>query len=41
VVKRLLGLADQARAILGDEDQRGTGQRDPGWVENPQPRVMR
>lgn len=40
VVKRLLGFADQARATLGDGDQRGSGQRDPGWVEHPQPRVM-
>lgn len=41
VVKRLLGFVDQARSVLGDNEHRGSGQRDPGWVENPQPRVMR
>jgi arylsulfatase A len=39
VVKRLLGLADKARAELGDMDKPGTGQREAGWVKNPRPQV--
>jgi arylsulfatase A-like enzyme len=41
VVARLLELADQARVELGDAGRRGKGQREPGWVENPQPQLLR
>jgi arylsulfatase A-like enzyme len=37
VVKRLLALANIARAELGDGDRPGAGQRPAGWVENPSP----
>ena len=36
VVERLLAYAERAREELGDEDRQGTGQREPGWVEEPQ-----
>ncbi len=39
IVARLTALAEKARAELGDGEQRGTGQRDAGHVEHPQPRV--
>ena len=35
VVDRLLDLAEDARADLGDEDRQGADQRPAGWVENP------
>jgi arylsulfatase A-like enzyme len=41
VVAKLLQLAENARALIGDGDQRGSGQRDAGWVENPQPRLLK
>lgn len=37
VVAKLTGLAEDARALIGDGDRRGRGQREAGWVENPQP----
>jgi arylsulfatase A-like enzyme len=40
IVQRLLGLAEQARKTLGDNQQRGSGERDPGWVETPVPQVI-
>ena len=40
VVKRLLSLAEKARADLGDWQREGAGQRPAGWVDNPTPRVM-
>lgn len=39
VVKRLTGLAEQARVSLGDVDRPGTEQRSGGRVDNPTPRV--
>jgi arylsulfatase A len=39
VVRRLAGLADKARAELGDEHHPGRGQRPAGVFENPTPRV--
>jgi arylsulfatase A-like enzyme len=39
IVARLLKLADQARAELGDEGREGAGQRPAGLVENPTGRV--
>lgn len=40
-VKRLLALAEKARADLGDVDQPGTHQRPAGTVVLPTPRVLR
>jgi arylsulfatase A-like enzyme len=37
IVKRLLAMADRARAELGDVNKTGRGQRPAGWVENPKP----
>jgi hypothetical protein len=39
VVKALLALADGARADLGDLNRPGAGQRPPGHVDAPTPRV--
>jgi arylsulfatase A-like enzyme len=39
VVRRLLRLAEWARAELGDDDREGRGQRPAGWVEQPTARV--
>ncbi len=39
VVRRLLELAEQARAELGDVDRPGAGQRPVGRVEDPRPQV--
>ena len=39
VVQRLTKLAGQARVELGDDNQKGTGQRPAKFVENPQPQV--
>ena len=39
VVQRLMRLAEQARADLGDLDKPGAGQRPVGRFENPTPRV--
>jgi arylsulfatase A len=33
VVKKLMSLADKAKADLGDMEKNGTGQRDAGWVQ--------
>lgn len=41
IVARLTGLAEQARKTLGDGERRGRGQREAGWVEHPQPRLLR
>lgn len=38
-VQRLTRLAERARDDLGDRGRRGTGQRSPGKVANPTPRV--
>ena len=40
VVRRLLALADRARADLGDVNQPGKGQRAAGWVKKPSPRLL-
>lgn len=40
VVKRLMALAEKARADLGDADRKGKGQRKLGTVKNPKPQVM-
>jgi arylsulfatase A len=40
VVERLLAYAERARADLGDANRPGTGQRDPGWVDDPQPLLV-
>jgi arylsulfatase A len=37
IVKRLLALADKARADLGDGQQPGANQRPAGWVETARP----
>ena len=41
VRKRLIRLAQKARADIGDYQVKGSGQRDAGWVENPKPLLMR
>jgi arylsulfatase A-like enzyme len=41
IVKKLLALAGNARTTLGDDDMDGTGQRPPGWAEQPTPRLKR
>ena len=41
VVRRLLALAENARADLGDIDRAGANQREAGWVENPRPQLIR
>jgi arylsulfatase A-like enzyme len=40
VVKRLRGLAEKARKVLGDVDSPGTGQRPAGWVVTPKPLLL-
>lgn len=40
IVQRLTAFAEKARAELGDGDRRGSGQREPGWVENPKPQLL-
>ncbi|MCL4206579.1 MAG: sulfatase [Pirellulaceae bacterium] len=40
VVERLLAFAERARADLGDANRPGTGQREPGWVDDPKPRLL-
>ncbi|MEZ6126123.1 MAG: sulfatase [Planctomycetaceae bacterium] len=40
VVAQLMVLADKARKDLGDRNQPGSGQRQPGKVDHPQPVVM-
>jgi arylsulfatase A-like enzyme len=40
VVERLLAHAETARADLGDANRPGTGQRDPGWVDDPKPLLV-
>ncbi len=39
VVARLMGLADSARADIGDMDRQGSGQRPAGWIDEPEPRL--
>ena len=39
IVQRLQTYAQTARQTLGDNETRGTEQRDAGHVENPTPRV--
>jgi arylsulfatase A len=41
MVRRLIALADQARADLGDVNQTGKGQRPAGWVKKPSPRLLK
>lgn len=41
VVKRLLAVADDAKAELGDRETAGSGQRPAGRVANASPRVIR
>lgn len=40
VVARLMALADEMRADLGDTGLDAPGRRPAGWVENPTPRVL-
>ncbi|GAG16821.1 unnamed protein product, partial [marine sediment metagenome] len=40
VVRRLLALAECARADLGDTDREGANQRPAGWVDDPKPQVL-
>lgn len=40
IVTRLTGLAEAAREDLGDGDQKGTGQRPAGWVEEAKPLLL-
>jgi hypothetical protein len=40
LVKKLLSLADAARKEIGDDETDGVGQREPGWVEKPAPRLI-
>jgi len=40
IIDRLLELAIQARADLGDVDQEGANQRPAGWVDDPNPQVL-
>ena len=40
IVARLSQLADAARNDLGDRGRAGTGQRQPGKIENPKPLRM-
>ncbi len=41
IVQELMALAEEARIELGDGNIRGEGQRDAGFVENPQPLHLR
>lgn len=41
IVERLMALAAQARADLGDRGRPGANQRPPGIVQDPGPRVLR
>jgi arylsulfatase A-like enzyme len=40
VVRRLMALADKARADLGDLGCEGANQRPAGWVDHPTPRLL-
>lgn len=40
ILKQLTAQASLARTELGDEGQRGKGQREVGWVRKPTPRLM-
>ena len=40
VVKRLLALAEKARADIGDGKRAGSGQRRAGWNDNPTLRLL-
>jgi arylsulfatase A-like enzyme len=41
IVERLLTYAEKARADLGDAGRPGAGQREPGWVAEPKPLLLR
>ncbi len=41
VVKRLIALAQKARADIGDYQVKGSGQREPGWVEHAKALILR
>ncbi len=41
VVKRLLALAEKARADLGDVDRPGANQRKAGWVDEGRPLLLK
>lgn len=41
VVERLRKLANQAQADLGDGPNKGSGQREAGWVDKASPRLLR
>ena len=40
VVQRLLGLAERARADIGDVGREGANQRPAGWVDDPKPQML-
>ena len=40
IVAKLMKYAEDARADLGDMDQKGSGQRQIGTNENPTPRLL-
>ncbi len=40
VVEHLMTVAERARAVLGDGEARGSGQRPPGRVDSPRPAVL-
>ena len=40
IVKKLRDYAEHARATLGDTDRPGTEQRDPGFTQDPTPRLL-
>ncbi|MBM3892392.1 MAG: arylsulfatase, partial [Verrucomicrobia bacterium] len=40
IVAKLTRMAAQARLTLGDGETRGSGQREPGWVEQPRPLLL-
>jgi len=41
VVKRLQALAGKAMADLGNEQKKGAGQREAGWVEKTEPLLLK
>ncbi len=41
VVERLLSLAERAREDLGDLGREGAGQRPAGWVDEPEPQLLK
>jgi arylsulfatase A-like enzyme len=40
VVERLTALAEKTRAVIGDDDRPGSGQRPAGHVDSPQPLLL-